>query len=92
MDDEIRYHVKGYWSKEGIFNGAVYKNNKKFCSCNRVLVPNDKIHCSPSIGKEIEFLRFKRWLSEHHLNRYDFLLEQIHLFMNQTPSKELVLI
>ena len=88
--EEERYHVKGYWSIEGIFNGAIYRNNRKFGTVIRVKL--EKINVQKSIGKDLQFRRFKRWLSENKLRRHDFLTEEIGIYMEEHPEKKLKLI
>ncbi len=89
-DEQETYHVKGYWSKEGIFNGAIYLNNHKFGSCVRV--QSHYINVQPSIGKDDQFKRFKRWLSENKLTRHKYLSEKIGEYMEEHPEKRLKLI
>ena len=88
MDDI--YTVKGYWSIEGIFNGAVYRNNRKFAFCCRVQM--NMIAVRPSLGKDIPYRQFKKWLIENRLKRFDFLTDQIQIYTDNHPEKKLKLI
>jgi hypothetical protein len=85
-----KYHVKGWWSDEGIFNGSIYCNNKKFGSCTRVR--SDIINVEPSNGKDEMFKRYKRFLKDNHLKQYNFLTNEIGEFIINNPQKRFKLI
>ena len=89
-DKEPSYHVKGYWSDEGFFNGAIYCNNHKFGACVRGA--SMIISVSPSIGKDAEYQRFKRYLIEKRLKRGQFLCEKIADYMLENPDKRIKLV
>ena len=84
------YHVKGYWSDEGFFNGAIYYNNHKFGACVRGA--SMIISVTPSIGKDEEWRRFKRYLIEKRLKRSQFLCEKIGEYMESNPDKRIKLV
>ena len=86
----MKFHVKGYWSDEGIFNGAVYKDNRKFGTCVRVRM--DMVTCESSLGKEDVYREFKRWLIENKRSRYEFLMDEIDDYIVNNPTKRLKLI
>jgi len=86
----MEYTVKGYWSIEGIFNGAVYQNNRKFGSVIRVV--HDRISYVPSLGKDRKHKEFKRFLSENKLTSFNFLTEQIQIYSDNNPEKKVKLI
>jgi len=85
-----KYHVKGFWSVEGIFNGALYCNGKKFGTVVRVQM--DKIAVSPSIGKDEMNQRFKRWLIENKVKRHAYLTEEIGQYIIDHPEKKVKLV
>lgn len=84
------YHVKGYWSVEGIFNGAIYCNNHKFGTCVRV--SSNMISVTASVGKDDQYKRFKQYLIRNRLKRHVFLTEKIGEYMEENPDKRIKLV
>ena len=87
---ETNYHVKGMWSQEGIFNGSLYKNNKKFSTCVRVQL--DRISFTKNTNKDQEHRDFRDWLKSEKLSSFKFLTDQIELYIEENPTRKVRLI
>ena len=93
----MEYKIKGSWSIEGLFDGAVYdQNGKKFGTVKRVIMGNDdlgmykyKIHFKGSLNKELHARKFKDWLKQHKNNSYKYFTKMIKDYIDHNPKDRL---
>ena len=87
------YTIKGKWSIEGIFEGSVFENDKKFGTVNRVIMGQTdigqwiyKIHWKSSLNKDAIRDRFKRWLKDSKISSAEFFTKQIIEYIDNNPK------
>jgi hypothetical protein len=84
------YDVIGKWADNGMFNGYITQNNKKFGAVVRIRM--DIISVTPSKGKELMFQQFKKYLITNKLKRFIFLTDAIDNYIITNPHKKIKLI